>query len=337
MNELPSLLFSDRLPAAPRAVAVIEAQLRDLGEVKDAATRYGQPDFASRLGWEAVQAQEKTLRDELRAAQLLESSFDGEFVVDGDAVSADHGIEFTFLGQLLATAQAVFHSLAAEMLGSKSRHAPLPERIISRHTMRFFACYPSSFAVRFRVDASEQDTLPIELPQSGVLERFAAILGGDADNESLLPVVSHGRLKSHYQALNTLLAKNNSNLCVRTRARPYGSRISAPQARHRIAWLETCEIKERQHTMIGRLVGGSLPYDRFELEVDEGVIAGRLAAGARAEVQALHLGDEVEARLMEQTSTVASGTQSSSSYVLLSVVPRSGEGQLFETETPTRP
>jgi hypothetical protein len=150
-------------------------------------------------------------------------------------------------------------------------------------------------------------------------------------------VVSHGRLKSHYQALNTLLAKNNSSLCVRTRVRPYGSRISALQARHRITWLETCEIKERQHTMIGRLVGGSLEYNRFELEVDDGMIAGRLAPSARAELQALHLGDEVEARIMEQTSTATSGTHTSSSYLLLGLVPRSGEGLLFKAESPAAP
>lgn len=337
MNALPSPVFNDRLPLPPREAAVIEVQLRDLGEVKAAAVAYGYPDFASQMGWETLQAQEKTLHAELRAAQLLESKYDGEFVVDGDTVSADHGIEFGFLGQLLEKSQAIFHSLAAAMAVSTSRQAPLPDSIISRNTLRFFACYPSSFAVRFRLDVPAADSALIELPPSSVLERFTAILDGEADAESLLTVANHARLKGHYQALNELLAKNNSNLSVRTRTRPYGSRITAPQARHRVTWLETNEVREQQSTMIGRLMGGSLEYNRFELAVGEDVIVGRLAPGARADVQALHLGEEVEARVMELMSTAATGAQTSISYLLLSVVPLSGEGQLFKPERPATP
>ena len=337
MNELSPISFPVRIPACPRPAAAIKAQLADLREVNEAAAAYGTPDFASRLGWETLQAQEKILQDELRATELLESNFDGEFVVDGDAVSADHGIEFTFLGQLLEKAQAVFYSLAAAMLGSTSRQAPLPEKIISRHTMRFFACYPSSFAVRFRVTSQEEDQLPIDLPPSGVLDRFTAILDGAADVESLATVTTHGRLKSHYQALNELLAKNNSNLRVRTRTRPYGSRITAPQARHRVTWLETIEVKEQETTFIGRLVGGSLEYDNFELEVDGEVLAGTLAPSARTDLQSLHLGEEVEARLKESTSTTATGAQTSRTYLLLGIVPSSGERQLFKSQPQTPP
>ncbi len=334
MNALPS---SDFAAPPPRAIAVVEAQLCDLHEIREAAARYGQPDFASRMGWKTLLAQESTLQAELRASQLLESEFDGEFVVDGDAVSADHGIEFGFLGQLLEKSQAIFHSLAAALAGSTSRKAPLPESIISRHTLRFFTCYPSSFAVRFRVDSPEAGAMLIELPPSGVLERFTAILDGEADAESLLTVTNHARLKSHYQALNELLAKNNSNLSVRTRARPYGSRITAAQARHRVTWLETCEVHKQERTLMGRLVGGSLPYDRFELAVGDEVIAGRLGPGARADLKALRLGDEVEARVVELTSTATTGTQTSSSFLLMSMVPLSGEGNLFKPELPTTP
>jgi hypothetical protein len=316
-------------------VDVVRAQLADLIQVQEAAALYGTPDFASRLGWETLWSQDQALRAELRAAELLESKFDGEFVVDGDAVTVDHGIEFTFLGKLLEEAQAVFHSLAAALTGSTSRQASLPNHIISRNTLRFFTCYPSSFAVRFRVDAPAAEEMLIELPPSGVLDSFTAILDGEADSETLLTVANHGRLKSHYQALNELLAKANSNLSVRTRARPFGSRMTAPQARHRVTWLETIEVKEQETTLIGRLVGGSVEYDRFELAVGGEVLTGRLASSARAELQVLHFGEEVQARLKEFTSTATTGAQASRKYLLLGVIPAKGEGQLFKPLTVT--
>ena len=100
-------------------------------------------------------------------------------------------------------------------------------------------------------------------------------------------------------------------------------------------FVETIEVKEQETTLTGRLVGGSVEYDRFELVVGNEVLTGRLASSARAELQALHFGEEVQARLKELTSTGATGNQTSRSYLLLSVVPASGEGQLFKPQTPT--
>ena len=57
---------------APRSVPEIESQLADLVRLKAAADAYGIPDFASRAGMESLLRHEAELREELRAAQMLE-------------------------------------------------------------------------------------------------------------------------------------------------------------------------------------------------------------------------------------------------------------------------
>ena len=149
----------------------------------------------------------------------------------------------------------------------------------------------------------------------------------------MIPVVQHARLKTHYLALNELLAKANSNLCVRTRACPWGRRLAANDARHRMTWLESIELTEEETTVHGMLVGGSVEYDRFELSAGKDLITGRIASSARADLRQLHFGEEVTARVKQLTTRARGGIETSHDYLLPSVVPRSGEGQLFPDPT----
>jgi hypothetical protein len=59
--------------ADPRSAAEVHRQLADLAKLRDAARAYGTPDFASRAGLDAILGHERSLLDELRAAELLEA------------------------------------------------------------------------------------------------------------------------------------------------------------------------------------------------------------------------------------------------------------------------
>ena len=72
----------------PRSAAEIRLQLADLAKVRDAARAYGTPDFASRAGLEAILGHERSLLEELRAAEKLESSGAAEIAFDGDPMLA---------------------------------------------------------------------------------------------------------------------------------------------------------------------------------------------------------------------------------------------------------
>jgi hypothetical protein len=56
--------------------------------VRDAARAYGTPDFASRAGLEAILGHERSLLEELRVAEMLESGGAAEIPFDGDATKA---------------------------------------------------------------------------------------------------------------------------------------------------------------------------------------------------------------------------------------------------------
>jgi hypothetical protein len=72
----------------PRSAAEVRRQLADLTKVRDAARAYGTPDFASRAGLEAILGHERSLLEELHAAEMLESGGIAEVTIDGDLTEA---------------------------------------------------------------------------------------------------------------------------------------------------------------------------------------------------------------------------------------------------------
>jgi hypothetical protein len=83
------------IQSPPRSKREVERQLADLAKVKAKAETYGMPDFASKIGLQSILCHEQDLREELRAAELLESNSDAEIVFDGDPVR-DHTIRAAF-------------------------------------------------------------------------------------------------------------------------------------------------------------------------------------------------------------------------------------------------
>ena len=68
-----------------RSAAEVRRQLADLAKVRDAARAYGTPDFASRAGLEAILGHERSLLEELRVAEMVESGGSAAIAFDGNA------------------------------------------------------------------------------------------------------------------------------------------------------------------------------------------------------------------------------------------------------------
>jgi tripeptide aminopeptidase len=60
--------------STPRSAATIRQQLADLARVKASSQAYGTKDFASRMAFQSICADEKMLQDELRVAESMESA-----------------------------------------------------------------------------------------------------------------------------------------------------------------------------------------------------------------------------------------------------------------------
>jgi hypothetical protein len=85
---MTTTLENTNTPVHPRSAAEIRRQVADLAKVRDAARAYGTPDFASRAGLEAILEHERSLLEELRAAEMLESGGAAEVTVNGDPMEA---------------------------------------------------------------------------------------------------------------------------------------------------------------------------------------------------------------------------------------------------------
>src|SRR5260370_39932735 len=83
-KECPMICAAGTLSSqGPRTASEIHKQLTDLDEVRRVAEEYGSRDFASQVGLESITHHQESLREELRAAEMLESGSAVELVLDG--------------------------------------------------------------------------------------------------------------------------------------------------------------------------------------------------------------------------------------------------------------
>src|SRR3990172_9137780 len=241
----------------PRPIAVIRKQLSDLKGVKQEASEYGTPDFASKMGMRSILNHESELLDELRAAQLLASSADAEFTLDGEPIRGNE-IPAAFLGDFLRTVQDVIFALAQLTSGQPTPHAKVRHSIIAETGLLVSPGFiQGSFGVRVRFPTREELGLTYEPMAREVLESVCELLSDENPSRESMAVLSHSRVKSHYSKLIELLAKQDVRLCVRTRTRPFGVRVTPQQARDRSEWLRLLQTREEVIEQTGYLVGGS--------------------------------------------------------------------------------
>ena len=305
---------------SPRPAAEIQRQLADLAGVKQAAEAYGTPDPASQAGMTSLLAHEQELKAELRAAELLASNCDAEIVLDGDPVQG-HAVQAGFLGSFLESLQNVVNAVAQVMTSEPTARAAIPRNIIAENRLMVVAGFESSFGLRLRVPSQEELGQMFETMSASVLKQVCQTLSEEGFGEETIRLISHSRVKKHYGDLLNLTAKAGATVCVRTRAYPYGVRLTSKQARERADWLELLQTREEETTFSGILVGGSIQSARFELKVGEEVFRGKVSERALEQMHQARFGDEVTATVKVITAThEEAAIEPTTSYFLTSLV-----------------
>lgn len=277
----------------------IRRQLADADALCQEFEQAGELDFASAATLQSVRNLRQRMQEELRAAEMLESGADAEFSLDGGPVQG-HQVAAGFLGDFLRSVQDLVHAVAQVVVGQPTGRAPVPGSIVASSRLSVLPDFvPGSFG--FRVRLPREDELEL---LSGALDdnRRAMALVGDMvgdriPEESLGELLSHSHVRSHYGKLVALLSAQNADVCVRTRANPHGSRVSAKCARERREWLDLLQTTTRTVTVDGRLVGGSIERRRFELVAEDGSYVGTVSEHAAQQMQQLHWGDTVQAHV----------------------------------------
>lgn len=287
--------------AMPRPLAVIEEQLRDLAQVLQAARAYGTPDAASSFGMASLLNHERELLDEKHAAELLASNADAEVSLEGDATAA-HEVPAGLLGDFLVFLQKLTYAVAQVRAGRPTSRAPIRRDLLAEHRLLVQPEFqPTSFGVRFRVPTRQDLGSLIDTDAAETVGMVCAALDPAAPSGDLADLLGNPRVKTHYQKLMDLLAKQNMGVVARTRSRPCGVRIKPDQARSRLEWLALLQVREETMQRDGVLVGGSIERDRFELKCDDETLSGTVTDAARAQMKHFHLGQAVTVRIRVRT------------------------------------
>jgi hypothetical protein len=287
--------------------------LADLAKVKGTAEAFGPRDFASRTALEGLRGHEEELREELRAAEMLESGSDLELVFAGDPVRG-HLIQAGFLGNFLNKIQQLVNALART-----TAHPPGPRNVVAEN--RLMVCgWAPPFVVRLRLPTREELGQTEEPASPSVLDALADVLGQHDPSENTVRLVSQPGVRNHYRQLLEVVAKQGASIRYRTRRHPYGDTLDARQARERVEWLDLLQATEERLTLSGTFVGGSIESARFELKVGEDLYRGKVSEGAKHQLKRLTLGSPVEAELRVATMTPEEGAfEPATAYVLVAV------------------
>ena len=308
----------------PRSAAEVRRQMADLAKLRDAARAYGAPDFASRVGLDAILGHEKSLLEELRAAEMLESASAAELAFDGDPVWG-HAIQAAFLGAMLTKVQQLVNALAQAMLGVSTAVAPLPRNIVAENRLIVTGWVPSSFAVRFRLPTREELGQLVDTESQAVLDGLAELLGGQSLSQKAVEWVSLPRVKKHYSEFLEALAKQGASLRLRTRRNPYGVGLTTQGARDCVEWLDLLQVTESTLTVSGVLIGGNVESGRFELKAEDEVFRGRTTETARNQMKQIKFGAAVQANLRATTMVHEEGAaEPTTSYVLQTIQSQMG-------------
>ncbi len=300
MNAQPIASGASQLDP-PRTTGVIRAQLADLESLLRSGEAYGERDFAAQLGMASLRTHQRDLIEELRAAELVESQADAELTLDGEPLR-DSAIPAQLLGDFLGLAQKLTHSIAQVVVGQPTSRAPVRKEIAAEYRLMVMPGFaPGSFVVRVRLPAPEERGR-LFAEGDDVLGTLRDLLDEGVPTEQVAAVLTYSRVKTHYEQLMDLLAKQNVEASIRTRRRPYRATITAREARERLQWLELLQTREETVNQVGQLLGGSLTRGRFELRTDGGTIAGTATEEATAQMRSIRFGQKVVARLRSVTS-----------------------------------
>ncbi len=272
---------------------------------------------------EELEAQEVAPHLRIGTASQQTTSYDARAIITGEPISG-HEVQIRFLGQFFVHLQDVTNALAQALSFNATNKGRIQQSIVGNNRLLLTGIFGGSFGVDFRVapnNEGEQSSLfqgESELSNES-LEQLRRLLDGDVSNASLVEILTHPRVKTHYQSLIDLIAKRGANVSFATRSQTTPSRISTEQARFRLQWLENLQISDEVRPMYGTIVGGSLERNRFELRLDKdknSLIEGRMSVGAASAFESINLGREVRAVVRVSTSTNEETGQEKISYFL---------------------
>ncbi|HLA81865.1 MAG TPA: hypothetical protein VJP78_09675 [Thermoleophilia bacterium] len=282
----------------PRTTAEIERQLGDLAKVKAKFQEYGTRDNASIIGLESLLKHEAELSDELRAANLLESTADAEFSLDGEPIWGN-AAPAALLGDFLRLLQSLTYAVAQVLAGQPTQRARVRGDLVAENRMLVMPGFVAgSFSVRIRLpNPAELGQLFIEPQPDRVLSEVRTLLTDPVQASTVMEMLAYPRVKTYYADLMELLARQNADVRIRTRSHPFRAGITPKEVRERLDWLQLLQVTEQGVTLRGTLTGGSIARDRFELKVGDEMITGRVSDAAKEQMKHLSWGDDVTARL----------------------------------------
>lgn len=281
---------------APRASAIIKQQLSDLAEVITEANKYGTPDFASEIAYKSLLQNEEELHEELKASELIESTNDVEVAIDGDPVK-EHTVEAGFFGKLLTDVQNLIYAIAQVIISGPRATGPIPHIIINENRLMVTSWARSSFAVRFHLPTREELHQTVEPTSKEVLSIITTLLKEGVDQDEIIEMISHPRIKKHYSQLLEDMVYKGASIRFRTRANPYGVKVDSRQARDRIDWLNLLQTREEIIKVRGILSGGNIKTGKFYLSVDDEHYSGSVSADAKVQMKDITFGATVTAEM----------------------------------------
>ena len=285
-----------------RPSSVIEAQLSDfLTTLPTGLTAAPPNDFAAQLQWDAWQSHRKELEAELEATLETElADSDLQFAFSGAPV-VEHDIAAGFLGNFISKAQSLLNALAQAVEQKATEMGRLATTLVEDYRLLVSGTFASSFGIKFRLHSeSELGRLRIG-HTTEVLDQFCGLLDAQIPSADLVRTLASPRVKGRYYELVELVAKEDAKVTVRTKAKRFGVRLSAKQARDRVTWMDSLTESTATLPLEGVLTGGSIATDKFELQVSTEFYRGRISPDARAQMKEIRMGASVIAEVVETT------------------------------------
>ncbi len=318
----------------PRPSLVVLEHLQDILDLKTLALEVGKDDFVGRVRMKNILRQEAELREELCAAEMLESSNDLEFSVDGDPVK-DHMIAANFFGKFLEDLQKVADRIIFAT-GAKTRVGEkIPESSLLESRIMITGWRASSFTVQFRlVPQQNTEIFLVSERHKEALRTLDKLFDDSTSEEDLTALITQSASKGAYKKLLHNVANQGAALKLRTKINPHGVALSTETASERVKWMEISEKETQEFLKVtGILLGGYIDTGKFAIQTEDLRFSGAVSLDARDQLQKVTLGTRVNA-LIKQTSKykTKAASEPTVTYSLENIIEAPGEenGHLFE-------
>ncbi|MDR1013220.1 MAG: hypothetical protein LBL38_03025 [Lactobacillales bacterium] len=306
------------LQQMPRPIELIKEHLEDLAAL-EAIGNFDIPnDPATCAAYKSLKFQEEEVKEELKAAEWLESQSDVEFALEGPSV-VNHSISANILSKFLDKVQKLRLAAAESAGGAASGRGRFSKSLIQDNQLMVKCFNPSSFAVHFIYFKSNTANISFEHNNDRLGEDiFLSLLSGDTNSEEDCVPSMSPRLYSHYQDFLTLLTENNVTISTRTKNHPYPIKMTPENARDKklVINYNLTEPKEETIEIEGNLVMGDLKNNSFCIDADSTLYRGHVSADGVEGLKSFALGSIVKANLLVTTSIDES---SKPNYLLLTL------------------